>query len=180
MRTFSIKNLRAALYLFLLTSCLVACGGGGGGGGVSDDLAATVEVAASPGVIDTGDRTTVTVYIDNVNQDGVAVKVRFPSGLRYILGTSSVEINGDTFAVAPTSNVSDEKNSYLVYYFSKNLFEDFSGYLVFKLLAISKVTSGAVEVDADLNDPAIDDQDEFQVATPNFAVLSSDGIVVNQ
>ena len=167
----------------LLSTLFVGCGVGGSGGGsgtdASSDLAANVEVAVSPGVVDTGDRTTATIYIDNISEDGVVIKLRFPIGVRYILGTSELQIDGDSIAVAPTTNVSDEKNSYLVYFFRKSLFGDSSAFLELKLLATAKVAKGLVEVDADLNDISVDDQDEFLVATPNFSAQGSDGITVN-
>ena len=175
------KILQLAIQIGLLSSLFLGCGVGGGGGGTdaASDIAASVEVAISPGVVDTGDRTTATVYIDNVSEDGVVIKLRFPIGIRYILGSSELQIDGDSIAVAPTTNVTDEKNGYLVYFFRKSLFGDSSAFLELKLLATAKVTKGLVEVDADLNDTSVDDQDEFQVATPNFSAQGSDGIVVN-
>lgn len=174
------KYLLSILSASLLTGLsLSGCGGGGGGGGgSSDDLAARVYLSVSPGVLDTGDRTTVTVLIEQVNDDGAAIKIRFPVGLKYILASSELEIDGDDRDIAPTANVSDENNSYLVYYLRKGLVGDGRAMLSFKLLGVDKVTKGQIEVDADLDDPAIDNQDEFSIENPLFAAEDGDGVEV--
>jgi hypothetical protein len=171
------------LKISLLCICIIisaGCGGGGGGGGGDNqDVAARVSIAVSPGAIDTGDRTTVTVLIEDLNESGAAIKIRFPVGLSYIIGTSELEVDGDVDAVAPTTNVADSDNGYLVYYFSDELKDNNQGTLTFKLLATAEVKAGQIEVDADLDDPAKDNQDEFDVETPNFAAQGADGIEVS-
>lgn len=176
------KDLRffiRSLLVFTLISSLPACGGGGGGGGGGEDVAALLSVSVSPGVIDTGDRTTVEVFIEQLNEDGAAVKVRFPTGLSYIAGSSVLEIDGDAIDVAPTNNVSDASKNYLVYYFRKSTVGNDQAILRFKLSGTAAVASGEVEVDADLDDPNVSNQSEFVVTAPNFDAQGSDGITVN-
>lgn len=172
----------AAVFLASVSLVLSSCGGGGGGGGGdegNEDLAANVSLSVSPTTLDTGDRTTVEILIENFNEDGAAIKVRFPIGARYIIGTSELVFDDRTTDVAPTSNVSDDEEfSYLVYYFRKSTIGDERVTLRLKLLGVGVVEDGLVEVDADLDDPQIDNQSEFDVAAPNFAAQSSDGIVI--
>lgn len=166
--------------LTVLPAFFAGCGGGGGGGGGSDsvDIAARVFLSVSPATIDTGDRTTVSVLIEQVNSEGAAIKVRFPVGMSYILGSSELEVDGELSDIAPTSNVSDETNGYLVYYLRQSTVGDDSAVLTLKLLGTAAVKKGLIEVDADIDDPALDNQSEFQVATPNFAAEDSDTVVV--
>ncbi len=178
-RMINSSYLLRSLFIFGIATLSLGCGGGGGGGGTNEDLAATVSLTVSPGSIDTGDRTTVEVFIDDLNEDGAAIKIRFPTGLTYIVGTSELEVAGDALDVAPTNNVSGDSNNFLVYYFRKSTFGDDNGILRFKLTGVAKVADGKIEVDADLDDPNISNQTEFSVSTPNFDAQSSDGITVN-
>ncbi len=161
------------LALIIGFACLSSACGGGGGSGSSDDQPGELSIQIAPDAIDTGDRTTVRFFITEPNPDGIIVKVRFPLGLRYVIGSSELVIGGVTTRTAPTNSVSDSTYRYLTYFFREGFLIENSAELRFRLSGVEAVTSGAIEGDIDLNDPTIDDQDEFSVSTPNFSPLAS-------
>lgn len=171
------------LQLAAITLAIVfnsGCGGGGGGSGDSADPDDPGEISlrVTENTIDTGDRTTVRVIMSNVNPDGVAVKIRFPSQLAYVLGSSQIEINGNQYDTAPTNNQTASGKVYLVYYFSRSFIGDSDAELTFKLEANQLIADGLAEADIDLDDPLVDNQDEFEISNPEFVAQTQDGIVV--
>ncbi len=184
-------------FLFLLTATISAttlstittgCGGGGGGGGGGDFVgAANVSVRSSPQRIDSGDRTQLNVELSDVHENGIAVKIRFPSGLRYVAGSAFLMVGEREIDVSPTVNTTDDKEdlTYLVFYLSQSQFRRSnqqysgeSGTLLVQLEGRETVLDGEIEVDPDVDDPAEDNSVEFDLASPEFVSEASASISV--
>lgn len=167
--------------LALLASVTVAlhgCGGGGGDGG-SDSFsgAASVSIRVTPSDIDTGDRTEVELSVGDVSDVGIALKVRYPSGLRYVASSATLTVDNVEKKINPGANVTSQeaKISYLVFYLPQKSFrspgETYNGEpgtITFQLSAKSQVQDGLVEVDADIDDPAKPNTEEFKITSPEF------------
>ncbi len=162
-----------ALGLTALTAC------GGGGGGSDDDFvgAATVSLSVQPSQIDSGDRAQISAKLGDVHENGLAVKFRYPTGLRYVASTAFLTINNKEYDVTPGVNVlSNEDDAiYLVFFLPQKLFQtgsqDYNGQqgtLTFQLVGRSEVEEGLVEVDPDVDDPDKDNTAEFDLANPEF------------
>jgi hypothetical protein len=159
-------------------SLATACGGGGGGGGEDFVGAATVAIRLQPSTIDSGDRTQVTIDIGDVHENGIALKVRFPDGLRYVPGSAALDVNDDDTKLTPSVNalVEDDNSIYLVFYLSQSLFRRGEaeyrgemGSLKLQLEGRTVVRDGKVQVDADVDDPQESNETEFTLSNPEFA-----------
>jgi hypothetical protein len=166
---------------------LTGCGGGGGGGGDSFFGAANVSVRATPSRIDSGDRTQVTMELSDVHENGIAVKIRFPAGLRYVQASSFLMVDEKEIDVTPTINqtVESEDLTYLVFYLSQAQFRRSSreyngepGTLIIQLEGRKAVLDGEIEVDPDVDDPDEDNQVEFDITNPEFVSEGSASIEV--
>jgi hypothetical protein len=180
------------LYLFLLaatiSSTTIGCGGGGGGGGGGEFVgAANVSVRCTPNKIDSGDRTQVKIELSNVHENGIAVKIRYPSGLKYVPSSSFLMINERELDVSPTVNATSDKEdlTYLVFYLSQSQFrrsnQEYSGEsgtLLVQLEGRDTVVDGEIEVDPDVDDPAEDNSVEFDITSPEFISEASASISV--
>ncbi len=170
------SSLFPSLLVGAVVSCFTACGGGGGGGGEAFVGAATVSIRLQPSVIDSGDRTQVTIDVGDIHDNGIALKVRFPNGLRYVPASTVLEINDQTTKLTPTVNAlaEDENSVYLVFYLSQSLFSSGSEYngemgtLQLQLEGRKAVKDGKVEVDADVDDPQESNSTEFSLDNPEF------------
>jgi hypothetical protein len=167
-----------------LVACLTLIGCGGGGGGGSDDTfsgAALVAISSTPSEIDAGDRTKLVIDISQVHPDGIALKLRFPDGLRYVANSSVVVVNDNESDSGPAVNVSKDGYVYLVYYFTKARFgENSSGELQIELEGVTGISDGDIEVDADVDDPLISNSSEFSVDNPEFQTQDASQIRVRQ
>jgi len=161
-----------------LLSLATACGGGGGGGGEDFVGAATVSIRLQPSTIDSGDRTQVTIDIGDVHENGIALKVRFPDGLRYVPSSAALEVNDEESKLTPSVNAlaEDDSSIYLVFYLSQSLFrrggaeyQGEMGSLKLQLEGRTVVRDGKVEVDADVDDPQESNETEFTLSNPEFA-----------
>lgn len=168
-----------------LLTFAVACGGGGGG----DDFvgAATVGVRLQPSRIDSGDRTQVTIDIGDVHDTGIALKIRFPNGLRYVPSSATLLVDKQQTKLTPAVNAlaEDENSIYLVFYLSQSLFRPSGGEyngqmgtLRLQLEGRKAVRKGAVEVDADVDDPQESNDSEFTLSDPEFAAEDEASIEV--
>lgn len=169
-----------ALTLFSSLS-LVGCGGGGGGGGSSDEFvgAADTQIEASPSEIDTGDRTQVTIEVSQVHENGIVLKVRYPKGLSYVPGSALLVVDDENLDIGPQKNVTKDNNTYLVFFLTAGQFgEQGEGKVVFQLTGNAAVSDGVIEVDADVNDPLVNDDNEFSPSKPEFGAESSTDIAV--
>ena len=165
--------------LICATTTLLGCGGGGGGGGSDFVGAAQVRVQASPGQIDTGDRTEVQITISNLHKNGIALKIRFPKGLEYVGSSSFIEINNSDADVSPVVNQAKGSDIYLVYYISPDqIGEKEEGTLFFELEGRDSVEDGLIEIDPDVDDPTIDNTAEFNIDEPEFGAEDEASIVV--
>jgi hypothetical protein len=167
---------------------LLGCGGGGGDGDSGPFFgAANVDVRTTPSRIDSGDRTQVSIELSDVHENGIAVKIRFPAGLRYVPGSSFLLVDERKIDVDPTIIQTDpaEDLSYIVTYLTQNQFrrssEEYngeSGTLLIQLEGRKSVVNGEIEVDPDVDDPAEGNDVEFDISNPEFAAESSASIEV--
>ena len=164
---------RQILILMAASLALFSCGGGGGSD-TSFIGAARVSLQVEPTKIDPGDRMQVRVAIEEVHENGIALKIRFPEGLAYVLNSSFLTVNGNESDESPEFNVSDSNDNFLVYFLPQDIFgSKDSGELVFELEGTSEVSTGKVEVDADVDDPLVANGEEFLVDTPEFGAEDS-------
>ena len=172
----------AAQLITGLIACfaLIGCGGGSGGGDTFSG-AALVAISSTPSQIDAGDRTKVTIDISQVHPDGIALKLRFPDGLRYVPNSSVVIVGGNKSDSGPAVNISKDGYVFLVYYFTKARFgEKSSGELQIELEGVTGISDGDIEVDADVDDPLIPNSAEFSVDNPEFQTQDASQIRVRQ
>ena len=183
--------MRASLMLPLLAlslaASLVGCGGGGGDDSSDFSGAATVSLSLAPSDIDSGDRTLVSVYVGDVHANGIALKFRYPDGLVYVPKSSMLVVDEKEIKISPRVNVTstDGGSTYLVYFLSQKLFKRVKevyngepGTVQFQLVGKSAITDGLVEVDADVDDTNVDNDTEFNVATPEFLAEDMQSITV--
>jgi hypothetical protein len=179
---------RISLLVVLATTGLLGCGGGGGGSGSGPFFgAANVDVRTTPSRIDSGDRTQVSIELSDVHENGIAVKIRFPAGLRYVPGSSFLLVDEKEIDVDPTIIQTDEAEdlSYVVTYLTQSQFRRSSqeyngesGTLLLQLEGRKSVIDGAIEVDPDVDDPAESNDIEFDISNPEFAAEGSASIEV--
>jgi hypothetical protein len=167
----------------------VGCGGGGGGGGGADEFvgAARVSVRCSPKNIDSGDRTQVSITLSQVHENGIAVKVRFPVGLKYVPSSSFLKVGERELDASPAVNATSETEemNYVVFYLTQGQFsrttQEYAGEagtLLIQLEGRKTVTDGEIEVDPDVDDPAEDNSTEFDITSPEFISEASASISV--
>ena len=160
--------------LFALASC-----GGGGGGGSSDPTEvptqpASVVLDVIPKSIDTGDKFTVIAYVQDVVTDGIFLKIRVPVSVLYVSFSGTLEVNGQVSTIRPQFYQSDTTYNYLVYKLDPSLIPaGVEGKLSVQFQGSKAVSSGTIAVDADYNDPKINDALEFNVADPQFTAQDS-------
>jgi hypothetical protein len=179
---------KSSLIAFSLVAA-IGCGGGGGGGGGADEFvgAARVSVRCSPKNIDSGDRTQVSITLSQVHENGIAVKVRFPVGLKYVFSSSFLKVGERELDVSPAVNATSETEemNYVVFYLTQAQFGRASqeyageaGTLLIQLEGRKTVTDGEIEVDPDVDDPAEDNSTEFDITSPEFISEASASISV--
>ena len=174
-----LSSVVSALVLFAF---LPACSGGGGGGGSGFVGAANVSIDVSPGSIDTGDRSEVRVQISDVHPNGIILKIRFPTALTYVLNSAVLEVSGDEVDISPAVSQTDNNDNYLVFFLPQDSFGsegEESGTVVVQLEGAEDTSSGKVEVDADVDDPLINNDVEFNISEPEFAAEDERSIEVN-
>lgn len=156
----------------LLALSLLSCGGGGGDGDFIG--AALVTLQASPARIDTADRMLVRADVSEVNDNGIALKFKFPVGLSYVPSSSSLLSAEQSYDITPTVNVVENNFRYLVYFIDQALFDkNNKGTVEFFLEGITRVIDGKLEVDADVDNPLISNDSEFDQKNPGFAAEAS-------
>ncbi len=174
------KHLISTALLFASLVPLSNCGGGGG-----DDEefigAAQVSLQVSPHKIDTGDRTELKIDISRIHQNGIALKIKFPKGLEYVPSSSFLTVREQDEDVSPTVNQGKESDVYLVYYITKDQIgrDDFAT-LFLELEGTDGVEDGSIEIDPDVDDPAIDNAVEFNIDEPQFGSEEEASIEVTE
>lgn len=164
------KFLQLTLSLIFAVSVL-SCGLGGGGGGGGDELvAADVSIVASPRQIDSGDRIRVTIFMSDIKEDGLLLKLRYSSRLAYVRNSSTVTVDGDNVSVNPGANETINNNlTYLVYDLPHSTFGDNDNAQIELILeGQGRLSEGEIEVDADFNDPSQSFSQKFSVLSPEF------------
>ena len=191
MNSFELLKTMKNRFLSLLTlpltlGFLTACGGGGGGGG---DFAgaATVTLDVQPSQIDTGDRAQVSTQVGDVHSNGIALKFRYPPGLKYVHSSAFLSVQDKDYDISPTVNVASNEDDaiYLIFYMPQKLFttsgEEYNGQpgtVTFQLVGRSEVDDGLDEVDAVVDDSATDNSVEFDLANPEFVAEDQASISV--
>lgn len=171
---------KGILVLVIAALALPSCGGGGGGGGGFIG-AALVNVKSSPNRIDTGDRTLITSEVDEIHENGILLKYKYPTGLTYVLGTAFIEVDGEEIDLDPAVNVSSSNTSYLIFSLKDNLFgENRNGTLSFELQGVAGVNDGEIAIDADLIDDAGGVTVQFDVENPDFQEEDTASIAVEE
>ncbi len=164
------KNI-IVLFLILFSFSFVSCGSHGGDN--NEAFSAIVNISANPNVVDTGDRTQLVVKISEVHQNGILLKIRFPKSLSYVADSSYIIASSSSdkkTKVTPEEKGKKYEYTYLVYFLNPKQFGDKNkGKLYFELKALKAEKNVAVEVDPDVNDPAIPDDKEFSIVDPDFS-----------
>ena len=161
--------LRAAILLVAI-SVLLACGGGGGGGSSEFLGEGGVTIDADPTGIFIGDRLRIESDLFDVPDGGIVVRYRFPTSLRYVRNSATLEGAGAEVAIAPTYNVSSGTSTYLVFVIDlDDLSEDRSGRLVFALHGATAADNAIIEADPDFRRANRSDEDQFDIDNPEFA-----------
>lgn len=170
-----------ALGLFLV---VIGCGMGGGGGGddqvdVGSAAPPSININLTPETIDAGDRTNVRVLLQDVELDAFILKIRYPITMKYVTNSSFAKVGDKTFDIGPDQEKSDENNSYLVYYLTRDLFlEETEGTINLQIEALSSPGAIKVEGDTDIDDPNQDNSTEFDIADPQFDAVDDEPLQV--
>ena len=175
MKTMKPSSLLALCVASMLALTLSSCGGGGG----SDDSfvgAASVSISLQPSEIDSGDRIELSAELSSVHENGIALKFRYPEGLKYVASSAFLLIETKEIDLTPTVNQSSTDNEiYLVFYIPQSSFrrggkpyEGESGTVVLQLEGIDAISDGLVEVDPDVDDPDQPNATEFSIDSPEF------------
>jgi len=159
----------SGLILGYLTSCDSSSGSTDFIGGADFSL------SVSPSQIDTGDRTQVKLELNEIHPDGIIIKIRFPSELSYVEGSTELEVAEEEIELAPNFLVTDENDDwYLVFFLDEDLFGfEEEGVLTLELRAVDELEGGEIELDVDIRDT-----DSFDVNQPEFSPEDSDFIEV--
>lgn len=177
-----------ALFLIPLAVSLTIVGCGGGGGGDSFSGAASASISASPSSIDSGDRTRVEISLGDVDENGIALKIRYPEGLAYVPGSAFLIVDEEEIDISPSVNVTstEDEKVYLIFYLAQSLFhrsgQDYNGEpgtVRFQLAGKSAIEDGLVEVDPDVDDPSISNSTEFSLEKPEFLAVDEASISVS-
>lgn len=177
MTTLTNRYLTSLVSILAIVGLTTGCGGGGGG---SFEGAALVNIDASPNRIDSGDRMDVTVRFDEVNENGIILKLRYPTALSYISNTSTIEINGASRTVNPAFNAAASDGfAYLVFFLPAGVFGDTdNGVFTVSLRGVAAVADSAVEVDPDIYDPGASNASQFSLTDPLFSAEDSIKVTV--
>ncbi|HMO02321.1 MAG TPA: hypothetical protein PKD37_06295 [Oligoflexia bacterium] len=158
------------IFAIFLVALLTQESCGGGKGDSNFVGAALVYINAEPRTIDRGDRTRVTINIEQVHPNGILLKLKYPTGLGYVAKSARIgERLEQLKAINPAFNLSDEVHKFTVFTISRSaLGEKNKGLLRLELTGLSRLDKGVVAVDADVNDPKINDEVEFDINDPQF------------
>ncbi len=161
----------------------VGCGGigGGGGGGGSDQPndPGRIVMRLERDVIDVGNLSQVYIEANDINENGVLLKLHYPTSLTYSK-RSAVLFPGEDKEeyIFPYTEATSGNDRYLVFFFnpSRRIGDDIR--LALNLKAVEKDESAYIEVGLSNNDPNVHDSEEFSVNKPFFAPLESEDIFI--
>jgi hypothetical protein len=116
----------------------------------------------------------------NPNQDGIVLKFRFPTSIRYSKN-SAVLFPGseDARFISPSFETTAEGFRYVVFMLSDGdiRYGEYST-LELNLKAITADPDAIVAVDIDNNDPNVPDSREFDLKRPRFAAVEELGLEI--
>ncbi len=148
-----------------------ACGGGGGGGGPrSSNEPGDISLWLEKGAVDSGDLCRARVEVYNPNPDGIILKIRFPTTIRYSKNSAVLFPNEqDERPILPSFESVYEGFRYLVFFLSEEQirYGDYSA-IELNLKASQADPDALVSVDIDNNDLNIPDNREFNDKHPRF------------
>ena len=155
-----------------LSLTLIGCGGGGGGGGKEPLQPALVTLYADPLAIKIGDRTLVTVEMQNIDPNGVFMKLRYSHSLSFIEGTAELTVSADSVEVNPVEGPIEKTNYvYMTFYIPAESFGDENyGRFTMQLRGMEIADEAEVQIDVDLHDPEKDPSEEFDSDEPLFGI----------
>ncbi|RIL09039.1 MAG: hypothetical protein DCC75_07490 [Proteobacteria bacterium] len=146
-----------------LSAWIAGCGGGSSNSFSSG--AARVEIDADPRKVDVGDRVEVNLNIEDVDEAGVIIKIRFPNELTYIEDSSIFYVDDEELERSPDSIHTSNDNYFLIYRISEeDNGENNRSTLVFDLRADDSKKEANLAVDPDINSntPFDPDNPEFE------------------
>jgi hypothetical protein len=123
------------------------------------------------GSVDSGDLCRARVEIYDPNPNGVVLKIRFPTTVRYSRNSAVLFPNEyDERPISPSFEATYEGFRYLVFFLSNDeiRYGDFSS-LELNLKASQADPDALISVDIDNNDPNIPDSQEFDDKRPQFS-----------
>ena len=174
-------TMRSTAVALIIVAALLAlsCGGSETGFHRSDKGPADLRVSAIPSVIDTGEQIEVRVHVSDIAAGGIMLKLRVPLGLRWVDNSTFLQAGSRIYEFAPQTVESDTGHTYLVFFFTPFSFNGaIAGELVNTFFGQQEVSSGFVEVDADPDDPEVEDWEEFDIAAPLFTAQDRASIQV--
>lgn len=171
----SLRNaLKNILILIALALTAASCGVGGGGGGGSEDsnYPGYTDFQVERDSLDSGDLTSVTLTVYDINKDGIFLKFHYPGSLAFQSG-SAMTYSGDMQSWVPTApfdSTTTDSGKYLVFrVYPPPQDETNRVGISLTMRAVSGDPSAYIEVDLDNNDPSIPDELEFNDRDPQFS-----------
>ena len=153
---------------------LGSCGGGGGGGSSSSpNYAGSLSFSVEKSSLDPGDKTRVSIEVDDLNAAGAILKVHYPTALRYVNSSARLFVGQDEeTGFPPYDEATLDGQRYLVFFlYPSAAIDDSYISLQFDLKAVRSNPDAYIEVDLDNNDLQIPDSREFSPSDPRFSAL---------
>lgn len=136
--------------------------------------------------MDTGDMIRVRIALEDLNRDGVILKVRYARSLKYQRNSAFINTdpnNGDHSQTQRFPGAEEQTGTtdrYLVFFFDRNLYRRNKELVAeFDLKAMTPDENAYVEVDLDKNDPNVPDKGEFSLNRPLFSAIDTIPITIS-
>jgi hypothetical protein len=163
--------LTASLLMVLVVS-LAACMGGGGGGGSDFVGAAIVNIDTTPNRIDPGDRSATRVLLNEVHENGILLKIRFPKGIKYVENSAKFRsdvVEEEEEIDAIFNDDSEDGFVYVVFCLPSSKFgDDRQGELNLELVGVSAVSDGRLGADPDVRESRSGSTCTFKIKNPEY------------
>jgi hypothetical protein len=174
------KWLLLGMMLFALG--ISSCGSGGSDDNTDSDFlgAARVSLSISPGKVDTGDRIQVNIEMSDIHPDGILLKVKYTTALRFVPESAKFIANNKNNATSPLFDLdNDDDEHFLVFVVRQNSFgTPKQGRLNFELQGVEETERAAIEIDPDVDNPLIANADEFNIEEPEFTAEDNSSVEV--